>query len=412
MNKKIVTASTVGQGVRTAGGVGADFIAQPIINDMMFIAPFQTPFLNYLFLNKSVKWEMCAHTQGLCEIAERELTPNMDTVTSSAAGGSATIVITPENPLLYVVGKSVMFGETDESGIVTAVTSTTFTATRDVDSSGNSRTWTAPSAGSDIHIAGEAHGENDSPPESVYMNPYLRKTRVQLFQKTIKMTDMMYASTTHGGTRGGNYWDDEMRDKAASMKIDMEDAFWINQNHMVTTSGTPAQVKTKTEGVFYQIANNGGFGLQYGSTADRADVKEFLRLSRLGSKKKTFFVGGDLMNDIEDAIEDKYSNTESITRYGPIAGDDVINVLRWRTNNIVVDIIRNPQWSGKYAKWGALLDDNYVKGYYYANDRKGSRKFRLEQAIQANGQPREEAQYLSHVGVGIASAPVHGILKP
>lgn len=411
MPKKIVTATTIGTGVRSAGSISGDFVAQNIVEDMMFIAPFQTPFLNYLFLNKSVQWHQTAHLLGLCEIAERELVPNLDTVSTLPTGGSATMTVVPTEPNLYVVGKSILFEETGETGIVTSVTAgTSFVVTRDLDSSNASQTWTAPSAGSNIHILGEAHGENDNPPESVYVNPYMRSTRVQLFQKTIKFTDMLVASTKNGGTRGGNFWEQENRDKAASMKIDMENAMWFNKNHFVKT--TSNLVVTKTEGVFYQIENNGGQVLPYGANADRQDIKEFLRMSKLGSKKKTFFVGDDLADDIEDAIEDKYSNTQAITRYGAIDGDDTINILRWRTNNLIVDIIRNPQWQGQYSKWGALIDDNYLNGYYYAPDNKGSRKFRLEMGIQSNGAPREEAQYLSHVGVGISCAPCHGIFRP
>ena len=416
---KIVSATTISQGYRTAGSVGADFIAMNVIKEMMFIAPRQTPFLNYLYMNKYIKWEPCAHPQFLCEIVERELTPNSDTVATGGGGtgGSTTITIIPSEPNLYRVGTSIKFSETDETGIVTGGTpGTNFIATRDLDTSGNAQNWTAPSVGSEILLIGTAHGENDSPPVSVYTNPYLRKTRLQLFQRTVTMTDWMTAVTMAGGTRGGNYWDAQMRDEAALMKIEMELAMIMNANHqLITTAATStagATLKSKTEGAIYQIENNGGNVFQYGSSADRQDIKSFLRSMKLGSSKKTFIVGDDLANDIEDAIEDKYSNTESIVQYGPLKGDDVINILRWRTNNLVVDIIRNPQFIGKYSKYGMLLDDGYIKGYYGVPDKKGSRKYRLEMGIQANGQPREEAQFLAHVGIGVECAPVHGIMKP
>lgn len=415
---KIVTATTIKQGVNTAGGVGADFVAMNIIDEMMFIAPFQTPFLNYLFMNKAIKWNQTAHPQGLCEIIERELTPNVDTVVNGGTGGSTTITIIPAEPYLFRVGTAIKFAETDETGIVTTNTAgTSFVATRDLDSTNSAQNWTAPSVGSSILLLGSAHGENDSPPTNVYVNPYLRKTRVQLFQETIKMTDMMVASTMAGGTRGGNYWNQQMKDASAKMKIDIENAMVMNENHFIkagtgsigTSGGT---VVTKTEGAFYQIANNGGTVLQYGASADKSDIKNFFRSMKYGSKKKTFFVGDDLMNDIEDAIEDRIIFNTPLNIYSPIGGDDVINVFRWRTNNLVVDIIRNPQWTDKYSKYGMLLDDGYVQGFNYAPDKKGSRKFRLEMGIQANGEPREEAQLLAHVGIGIECAPCHGIMKP
>jgi hypothetical protein len=387
---------------------------------MMFIAPFQTPFLNYLFKNKSIKWNQTAHPQGLCEIIERELTPNTDTVAYSASNAISTVTLTiaVTEPNLYRYGTSIKFSETDETGIVATNNGTLITVVRDFDTSSVAQNWaTVPSVGSTILILGSAHGENDSPPTNVYVNPYLRKTRVQLFQETIKMTDMMVASTMAGGTRGGNYWDQQMKDTSAKMKIDIENAMVMNENHFIKagtgTIGTAGgTVVTKTEGAFYQIANNGGTVLQYGASADKSDIKNFFRSMKYGSKKKTFFVGNDLMNDIEDAIEDRIIFNTPLNIYSPIGGDDVINVFRWRTNNLVVDIIRNPQWTDKYAKYGMLLDDGFVQGFNYAPDKKGSRKFRLEMGIEANGEPREEAQLLAHVGIGIECAPCHGIMKP
>jgi hypothetical protein len=415
---KIVSATAVKQGVVTAGGIGTDFVAMNIINEMMFIAPFQTPFLNYLFMNKSIKWSQTAHPQGLCEIIERELTPNTDTIVS-VSGSGATLTIVGAEPNLYRVGTSIKFAETDETGIVTTNTAgVSFIVTRDPDTTNTAQNWTAPSVGSTILLLGSAHGENDSPPTNVYVNPYLRKTRVQLFQETIKMTDMMVASTMAGGTRGGDYWNQQMKDTSAKMKIDIENAMVMNENHFVKAGGSIAigtaggETLTKTEGAFYQIANNGGTVLQYGASADKSDIKSFFRSMKYGSKKKTFFVGSDLMNDIEDAIEDRIIFNQPLNIYSPIGGDDVINVFRWRTNNLVVDIIRNPQWVDKYSKWGMLLDDGYVQGYHFAPDKKGSRKFRLEMGIESNGQPREEAQLLAHVGIGIECAPCHGIMKP
>jgi hypothetical protein len=419
---KISSATTISQNVRTAGGIGTDFIAMNIINEMMFIAPFQTPFLNYMFMNKAIQWNECHHLLGLCEIIERELTPFTDTVSAvnTTGVGSATIVFTPSEPNLYRQGTSIKFIETGETGIITTAThATQRTATKD-QIEGSAVNWVAdPSAGSKIVLLGSAHGENDDPPTNVYTNPYIRKTRIQLFQETIKMTDWLWACTNAGGTRGGNYWTQEMKDKSALMKINIENAMVMNNAHSIrsnnsTALGTAgATMNAKTEGAFYQVENNGGVVFPYGASADRADIKAFFRSMTLGSKKKTFFVGPSLMNDIEDAIEDKVSFTQAITRYGPIEGDDVINVLRWRTNNLIVDVIRNPMWTEAtgYDGHGLLLDDGYVQGFYGAPDKKGSRKFRLEQGIQTNGAPREEAQFLAHVGIGIECAPCHGVMK-
>lgn len=410
MPSKIVSASSVGQGVRSAGGVGSDFIRRDVSIPMTLIAPFQTPFLNYLFLSNMVRWRYTGNLQGLCEFPERELVPTVDTINATSAGGSTTITITPAEPNLYVVGKAVKFLDTDETGIITTAGATTFVATRDPDSSGNARNWTAPTVQTKIKLLGEARGENDSTIEAVYMNPYMRKSRVQIMEKSIKMTDMMIAASMGGDIYGGDWWANQNEDTIAAMKIDMENAMWFNENHF--SSITNGMITTKTEGIIYQIANNGGLVFPYGATLDKADWKEFLRSMKLGNKKKTVFAGNNVSHTIEDIIETNYSNVKAITRYGPLDGDDTIEVLQYRVDGLIVDVIRNPQWDEKYENYAVALDDANVYGLAFKPDKKGPRRFRIEIGVQADGTPREESKILMHVGVGISGCPTCGILKP
>lgn len=410
MPEKIVSASTVGQGPRYAGGVSSDFIYRDVSNEMVKVQAYKTPLLQLLFLSKRVKWRQTANLNGLVEFPEKEMVPNMDTLTAVGSGGSATIDITPSQPYLFQVGKSIKFLETNETGIVTTAGAAPV-ITRDPDSDGNARTWTAPSVNSKVLIIGEAHTENDSTPEAVYMDPYMRKSRVQLFEKSIKMTDMMIAATTHGGTYGGNWWDEENRDKVLEQKRDAEMAFWFNENHFITK--TSNIVRTKTEGLIYQIENNNGQIMPYGSTLDKADWKEFVRSLKIGnSVYKTVFAGDNVVNALEDIIEDKYTFQQPIKRYGPIAGEDAINVFQYKTGGVIVDIIRCPLWEDKYENYAVAIDDAYLYGLYFAPDKKGPRKFRIEMGVETNGTPREEAKLLAHIGVGLGNCPSCGVLKP
>lgn len=409
--EKIVSASAINYGVRTAGGVSSSFITLPIIEDMVCVRPMQTPFLNWLFLNKMIKWRQTAHPLGFAQFPEREMVPNTDSVVSTSAGGSATITLTPTEPDLYVAGKSIKFLETNETGIVTTGTDgSTCVVTRDLTEALGAQTWTAPSAGSKIKLLGEAHGEDDSLPEAVYVDPYMRDTRVQLFEKSVKMTDMMVAVVINGGVVGGNWFDDQLQDAVANMKIDIENAMWLNENHFYTN--TLNKVKTKTAGAMYQIENNGGTVLQYGSSLDKADLKEWLRSMKLGSKYKTVFAGANVANAVEDIVETNYYNTKSVKRWGPIEGDDVIETLEFRSGQCIISLVVNPQWDEKYLDYAVALDAGYCYGVNFAPDKKGPRKFRVSLGVEADGTPREEAWILSHVGIGIGNAPAHGILKP
>lgn len=412
MGLKILSGSTVSQGVRAAGGLSDTWVVRDIVRQSTLIEPFQTPFLNYLFLNKRLRWRQTANPKGLVEFPERELVPTSDTVLVTGSSGSATIQITPGEPNLYVVGKSIKFEETDETGIVTTAGASPV-ITRDPSSAGAARTWTAaPSVNSRIKLLGEARSENDSTIEAVYMEHLMRTAAVQLNEKSIKMTDMMIAATMHGGTYGGDWWAMQNEDTIAAMKIDLENQLWFNENYFSDTSLSSGYRTTKSEGVIYQIANNSGQVLPYGSTPDKADWKEWMRMMKLGGKKKTVFAGDNVVNMIYDFVEEKYVNNKPVARYGPIEGDDVIEVLTIRDAGLIVDIIRNPQWDGKYEDWAVALDDDYMFGLNFAPDKKGPRKFRIQVGVQADGTPREESKILAHIGAGVGNCPACGIFRP
>jgi hypothetical protein len=421
MPQKIMTQTSIGTtggaspvNARFAGGytTSHDFYVRNVWEEMMRIEPYQTPLVNLLFLSKAVKWRETANLMGLFEFPEKEMLPNMTTfkVNSGGAGGT-TITINPVEDNLFITGKSVKFLDTGETGYVSDATSGAVVVTKDWTNAGVAQNWTStPADDTVVMLLGEAHSENDATPDYVYTEPYMRKNRVQLFEKSVKMSDILIASTKNGGTYGGNWWTDEMREKAITMKRDMETAFWFNNDHsQFIQSGV---LRTKTAGLIWTIENWGGFKHNYGVTCDKSAFNYFLSLSQRGSKKKTLFVGNDLMADIESIIDNKYYNVKSVSRYGPIEGDDVINILEYRTANVIVDIIRNPMFEEKYSKYGVMIDDGFLYGCHYANDNKGSRKWRIEQGVQANGAPREEAKYLAHVGIGLACGPNHGLLVP
>jgi hypothetical protein len=411
MPEKILSASVIRQGINATGGLSDTWVVRDIVRPSTLIEPFQTPFLNYLFLSKRVRWRQTANPKGLAEFPERELVPTVDTVLGVSAGGSGTITLTPGQPNLYVVGKAIKFLETNETGIVTTAGATPI-ITRDPSSAGAARTWTAPSVNSKVKLLGEARSENDSTIEAVFMDPVMRTAAVQLNEKSIKMTDMMIAATTHGGTYGGDWWAMQNQDTIAAMKIDLENQLWFNENYFTDTLLVSGYRTTKSEGVIYQIENNGGQILPYGATLDKADWKEWLRMMKLGGKKKTVFAGDNVVNTIYDIVEEKYVNHGPVSRYGPIEGDDVIEVLTIRDAGLIVDIIRNPQWDEKYQDYAVALDDDYMFGLYYAPDKKGPRKFRIEVGVQADGTPREESKILAHIGAGVGNCPACGVLKP
>lgn len=420
MSLKINSSSTVKQGLSGAiVPVGTTFEVRDVWKKVMErVDPYQYPIQALTAYNKRMKWVTTSNPQGLFEFPERELTPNMDTLVSITSGtGTGTLRIVPGEPNLYVKGKTIQFLDTKESGTITNATSTYFDVLRDYDSDGNAQNWTTPAAGgtsANILSTGMALGDKSDPPENVYMMGYMRKGRVQLFQYTMSMTDMMRASAMNGGVYGGDWWKQHLEDTMIAMKRDTEMAYNTNENHQLLPSATygSTEVITKLEGVPYAIKTYGGFSDTYGNgVLQKSQLLKFLRMSKRGSTHKTFLVGDELCGQIEDIADDKLYSTEKISVLGSLKdGGDKLEILRIKTYNLIVDVIRNPMWEEgtEYYSGGIILDNNYLYGCNFANDGKGSRKWRWEQAIQPNGKPYELAQYLSHVGIGLACAPYHG----
>ena len=419
MPTKVNASSTVRQGL--AGAilpVGTTFEVRDVWNKASErIDPYQNVLMGYMNLNKRLKWTTTNNAQALFEFPERELVPNMDTVASVTSGaGTATLRLVGTEPNLYRKAKTVkiiMADGTEETGTVTNATSVYFDVLRDYDTAGAGQNWSTVTAGDKILFLGSAHGDKLAPPENVFMTGYMRKGRVQLFQETMSMTTMMQAVAMSGGVYGGDWWKQHLKDTMVGMKNDIESAMWHNENHQLLASNTygSTEVIAKMEGAIYQITQNGGFSHTYGSgTLQKTALDTFFRMSKRGSSKKTFFVGDELAGQIEDLAWEKKYSTEPIKVFGTLAGEDVINILRIRTYNLIIDVIRCPQFEEgtKYYSGGVLMDDGYIHGCHFVNDPTGSRKWRWEQAIQPNGYPYELAQYVSHVGIGIACSPYHG----
>lgn len=397
---------------------GSIWEVHDIRKKMARIHPFETPFVNMLFLSNLVKWRQTANLQGLFQFPEKEYMPNKTGLLTYEVGAGADadtiITFTVNEPDIFIPGVSIKIVDTGETGIVINNVAGTIRAKRDLDSSNNTQNWSALVIGGNpsyVLTIGEAKAETDSTPESVVVNPYMRTGRVQLFTKAISATDMFIAASMHGGLEGGDWFADDTADKIYEMKRDMEMAMWHNNNHFIDRDSVTNGVITKLEGIPYQIRNNEGFIHNHGGTLDKTNIYAFFNKAKRGKRKKSFFIGDEVMNAIEDMIESKTSLWEPIKRYGPIAGDDTINVLQIRRANIIVDCIRVPHFEDNWVDKGFLLEDGSIFGCYFAPDKKGSRRFRFEQKVNEQGEPLEEAKVLAHVGVGIGECPHNGIFE-
>lgn len=407
-----MSATQINDARRMAGNqVGSTWEVRDVIQQMARIKPFMFPFTNMLFLSGAVKWRTTNNLQGLFEYPEKEMVPNkthIDGFTSISGTGNSVLEFTPAEPNMFVVGTSIVIDETGETGTVTASAATVI-ATRDVTSAGVVQAWTEPTVGSTkyVYTIGESRYETDGIPTPVSTNPNMLTGRVQLFEKAVSATDMFVASAMHGGLHGGDWFSEDCKEKTEEMKRELEMAAWRNQGHMLENSTTKG-VRTKFSGIPWQIENLGGMIHHHNGTMDKANLWAFFKLMRYGNKKKTMFAGDDVVEIVENMVEDKMLILESVTRYGPIKGDDTINIMRVRRFNVIVDIIRVPHFEDDWTQRAYMLDDNAIFGCHYVNDKKGTRKFRTAFQVDQKGEPTETATFLSHVGFGLSNIRAHG----
>jgi hypothetical protein len=420
------TQTDVFRGRRQASNqIGTTFEIRDIIKKMARVEPFQFPWVNMLFLSKNISWRTTSNLQGLFEFPEKEMVPNQSIVTSYVVSGTGSSILTlrvtnDTSNNLFVPTTSITIDITGECGIVQSNNGTDIVVLRDKNSAGAQLSWSALSpigSGSftgtygPIFTLGEARSETDGIPESVTVNPYMRTGRVQLFEKAVSATDMFVAASMGGGLAGGDWFSDDLREKTIEMKRELEMASWRNGDHFIGRDPITNGVITKFSGIPYQIENNGGFIHNHGGTMDKANLFAFFKQARFGSKKKTMFVGDDVAEIVENMVDEKYQNFEAIARYGPIKGDDTINILRIRRFNLIVDIVRVPHFENDWTQRGYMLDDNHIFGCHFSNDKKGTRKFRAAMGVDQKGQPTETATFLSHVGFGLSVGRSHGIFK-
>lgn len=409
--EQILSGSTLLSGTRKTGNVPGDFQVRDVMKEVFSIEPWLYPLSQMVFLEKSAGHQ-CKNVYGKVEWIEDEMIWNQDTFSAVSGGGTNTLTITPTQIKLYTVGRMIRFEDTDQVGRVATVGSTTFTVSRP----NSSDTWTSPTAGTNIHLLGSANGENSLPPEAVSDFGVFRYNYPQIHEKTIKMTDRMIAATKAGGTYDGNEWVTQLRKRGKEMRRDIEMNSWFATDAYAAVDSTTGEVITYNKGVFAWVLDNGGTDATYSTTGITEDELDNIVYQRkFGTPEAVVFAGNDLTAGIEKIIKARYSNVTAVERYGAITGAGVgggVRFVEYTVGGQVLQIVRNPLWTGKYAKWGCILDMGCVQPIYFPPDDKGQRKMRMEDNIQDPNAPRKEAKILADIGIIVTTAAVNTVIRP
>lgn len=406
----------INQGRRTSANIDSKFHVFPLQTESNLTQPYMTPLTQWLNLNDNIQSVMVAHPQGLYSEMERELLPTSIDITSGAMTASTrTITWTVEaaDVSAGVIDRlkkytRVKLNSTNETGTITAISGGVVTIKRDLSITNGSQSWTSGyNDATVLYLLGEAYPETANPEESIFVDPFYLQSRTQIFGDRIDYTDRMYASTTHGGLQGGNWWQTRINDMLLEGKLKKEKALWENENHFV--EGTASY----TQGVVWTLRNYGGTkGTYAGGHATEEEFDQFLYQLKRGEKRKTMFTGSDLMQDIEQIMKQRWGIREPVSRYSVIDGEDSVKVLEYRVFNMLLEVIWCPTFEGDMSAKGIVLDTSMVKRLDYVPDDKGSRQNRLEVIPATNGNPFKSMQTVDDTGIITVKPAVGGIFEP
>lgn len=373
---------------------------------LRLIKPYQTPLLQWLFFsNKQGKVVLNANSKF--SWFEDEFLPHQTTVTTTSAisltstyylnltsSNCADVSFFKLNDLVYIEAN-------DELAFVSTVASSTDITLTKVHAT-IPTALTAIAAGSDgtyIKIVGSWNLENNEKVTSVTTQEIEVFNYCTIFNEGIGTTgrDQAGKNWTDGKTH-----DEEVAKKMEEMKL-MYERNMLFSTVAVTTGTTTALKKTVGKGLKGFFTTN---SVSYtGAISEVALDAFFTQCFAKGSMNRTFVVGNNLFNGITKIAKDKQGSFPSVIDSS--FGGRINTYLHGMGD---VKIVRDPVMDGKFTNNGFLFQEDQLIPRYMGNDKKGSRKFRIEANVETPGADRTETKLLADIGIQVNNQELGGYL--
>jgi hypothetical protein len=198
--------------------------------------------------------------------------------------------------------------ETHELVLVTALTATDATVTRDYGAAAPSPiSWNPTAAGinPNVHVVGTAHQENSPAPGGISYDPLKKRNFTQIFR------DNFAASRTAQKTRlrTAPAVREAKRETLEQHSANIEKALFFGRG-LETTAGIGGEITRTTQGIYRFLLEGPGFNDVVGSnvitapaTITFADIEDWLeKCFRFGSSEKMAFLGNRAALTIQQAI--------------------------------------------------------------------------------------------------------------
>lgn len=378
---------------------------KPDIDSVLrLIKPYQTPLMQWLFFsNKQSK--VVLNKNSKFSWFEDEYLPHQTTVTAAVNLTSTYYLnLTSSNCAdvsFFKLYDLVYIEANDELAFVSTVTSPTDITLTKVHA-------TIPTAltaiaagdiGSYIKIVGSWNLENNEKTISLTTQEVEVYNYCTIFNEGIGSTGRDQAGENY---TDGKTHDEEVMKKMEEMKLMYERNFLFS-NVAATTGTTTATKKTIGKGLKGFFTSN---AVSYAGPISEVALDNFFsQVFAKGSQNRTFVVGNNLFNGIAKIAKDKQGSFPSVidSSYGG------------RVNTYIhgmgdVKIVRNSLMDGKFANAGFIYQEDQIIPRHMGNDKKGSRKFRIEANVETPGADRTETKLLADIGLQVNNQELGGFL--
>lgn len=378
---------------------------KPDIDSVLrLIKPYQTPLMQWLFFsNKQSK--VVLNKNSKFSWFEDEYLPHQTTVTAAVNLTSTYYLnLTSSNCAnvsFFKLYDLVYIEANDELAFVSTVTSSTDITLTKVHA-------TIPTAltaiaagdiGSYVKIVGSWNLENNEKTTSLTTQEIEVYNYCTIFNEGIGSTGRDQAGENY---TDGKTHDEEVMKKMEEMKLMYERNFLFS-NVAATTGTTTATKKTIGKGLKGFFTSN---AVSYAGAISEVGLDNFFsQVFAKGSQNRTFVVGNNLFNGIAKIAKDKQGSFPSVidSSYGG------------RVNTYIhgmgdVKIVRNSLMDGKFANAGFIYQEDQIIPRHMGNDKKGSRKFRIEANVETPGADRTETKLLADIGLQVNNQELGGFL--
>jgi hypothetical protein len=390
------------QTVRSSGAMLAANQKPDIDTVLRVIEPYQTPILQYMFFSgKSGK--VVRNQAGKFDWFEDELLPHQTTILSAEAlsGASPDTIVAEATDIditMFKLGDLVYIENTDEMLYVSAQTVGTSVTFAHPDGATAPTAWVAADIGKNVKVIGSMFSENAGTPLALSTQEIAVTNRLTIFNESVKSTGRQQAgdSWTDGTTH-----DEQVAKKMTEMKLQYERNFIYSLSTGVVTASSIQT--TYGKGLLGFISTN---AVSYSGVLGEPALDAYLlSVGAKGSDQRTHYCGNQQFMDIQKIVKDKTGNFPPVQKsaYGVRFHTYIHGVLD-------LEIVRHPLLDGKFTDWGITVEKKQLIPRFMANDKKGSRKFRIENGVETPGTDRYETKLLADIGIQFPNEEKAGYL--